>query len=111
MLMRNWFIFHPIRGASQILFPVAPKDIQLTASPSESVKEGDTVTISCTCENVPQTWIILKKKAETGDTVLKSIEGEYTIQRAQLEDAGVYECESKHELGLQSRSITLDVKG
>ncbi|XP_016060059.1 PREDICTED: vascular cell adhesion protein 1 [Miniopterus natalensis] len=95
----------------ELIIQVAPKDIQLTASPSESVKEGDTVTISCTCENVPQTWIILKKKAETGDTVLKSIEGEYTIQRAQLEDAGVYECESKHELGLQSRSITLDVKG
>lgn len=90
---------------------VAPKDIQLMAFPSESVKEGDTVIISCTCGNVPQTWIILKKKAETGDTVLKSTDGAYTIHKAQLEDAGVYECESKNEVGLQLRSITLDVKG
>lgn len=90
---------------------VAPKDIQLMAFPSESVKEGDTVIISCTCGNVPQTWIILKKKAETGDTVLKSTDGAYTIHKAQLEDAGVYECESKNEIGLQLRSITLDVKG
>ncbi|XP_019479371.1 PREDICTED: vascular cell adhesion protein 1 isoform X1 [Hipposideros armiger] len=89
---------------------VAPKDIQLMAFPSESVKEGDTVIISCTCGNVPQTWIILKKKAETGDTVLKSTDGAYTIHKAQLEDAGVYECESKNEIGLQLRSITLDVK-
>lgn len=43
--------------------------------------------------------------------VLKSIGGAYTIHKAQLEDAGVYECESKNERGLQSRSITLDVKG
>lgn len=110
-LVQKWFIFHPIRVASQILFTVTPKDMQLTASPSESVKEGDTVIISCTCGNVPKTWIILKKKAESGDTVLKSIEGAYTIHKAQLEDAGVYECESKNDRGLQSRSITLDVKG
>ena len=55
--------------------------------------------------------IILKKKAETGDTVLKSTDGAYTIHRARLADAGVYECESKNEIGLQLRSITLDVKG
>ncbi|XP_036739749.2 vascular cell adhesion protein 1 [Manis pentadactyla] len=95
----------------ELIIQVAPKDIQLTVFPSESVKEGDTVIISCTCGNVPQTWIILKKKAETGDMVLKSRDGAYTIHKAQLEDAGVYECESKNEVGLQLRSLTLDVKG
>ncbi|XP_058393148.1 vascular cell adhesion protein 1 [Diceros bicornis minor] len=99
------------RKEVELIIQVAPKDIQLTAFPSESVKEGDTVIISCTCGNVPQTWIILKKKAKTGDTVLKSTDGAYTIHKAQLEDAGVYECESKNEVGLQLRSITLDVKG
>lgn len=89
----------------------SPKDIQLTAFPSESVKEGDTVIISCTCGNVPETWIILKKKAKTGDMVLKSVDGAYTILKAQLQDAGVYECESKTEVGSQLRSLTLDVKG
>ena len=43
--------------------------------------------------------------------MLKSTDGAYTIHRAQLEDAGVYECESKNEVGLQLRSLTLDVKG
>uniref|UniRef100_A0A8C5YGV9 Vascular cell adhesion protein 1 n=1 Tax=Microcebus murinus TaxID=30608 RepID=A0A8C5YGV9_MICMU len=90
---------------------IAPEDIKLTAFPSESVKEGETVIISCTCGNVPETWIILKKKAETGDTVLKSIDGAYTIRKAQLEDAGVYECESKNEVGSKLKSLTLDVKG
>ncbi|XP_040854484.1 vascular cell adhesion protein 1 isoform X3 [Ochotona curzoniae] len=99
------------RKEVQLVIQVAPKEIQLTAFPSKSVKEGDTVIISCTCGNVPETWIILKKKAESGDTVLKSIDGAYTIRKAQLQDAGVYECESKNEVGSQLRSITLDVKG
>lgn len=99
------------RKEVELIIQVAPKDIQLTAFPSESVKEGDTVIISCTCGNVPKTWIILKKKAETGDTVLQSRDGAYTIHKVQLEDAGVYECESKNEVGLQLRSLTLDVKG
>ncbi|XP_004689789.1 PREDICTED: vascular cell adhesion protein 1 [Condylura cristata] len=99
------------RKEVELIIQVAPKDIQLTVFPSESVKEGDTVIISCTCLNVPKTWIILKKKAVTGDTVLKSTDGAYTIHKAQLQDAGVYECESKNEIGLQLRSLTLDVKG
>ncbi|KAM6219282.1 vascular cell adhesion protein 1 [Rhynchocyon petersi] len=99
------------RAEVKLVIHAAPKDIQLTAFPSESVKEGDTVIISCTCGNVTETWIILKKKAETGDKMLKSIGGNYTIHQAQLEDAGVYECESKTEVGSQLRSITLDVKG
>lgn len=99
------------RKEVELVIQVAPKDIKLTAFPSESVKEGETVIISCTCRNVPKTWIILKKKAETGDTVLKSTDGAYTIHKVQLEDAGVYECESKNDVGLQLRSIKLDVKG
>ncbi|XP_068821598.1 vascular cell adhesion protein 1-like isoform X4 [Capricornis sumatraensis] len=99
------------RKEVKLIIQVAPKDIQLTAFPSESVKEGDTVIISCTCGNVPPTLVILKKKAETGYTVLKSTGGAYTIHRAQLEDAGVYQCESKNEVGSQLRSLTLDVKG
>ncbi|XP_027251378.1 vascular cell adhesion protein 1 isoform X3 [Cricetulus griseus] len=95
----------------ELVIQDSPKDIQLTAFPSESVKEGDTVIISCTCGNVPETWIILKKKAKTGDMVLKSVDGAYTILKAQLQDAGVYECESKTEVGSQLRSLTLDVKG
>ncbi|XP_075414937.1 vascular cell adhesion protein 1 [Tenrec ecaudatus] len=99
------------RKEIKLIIQVPLKDIQLTAFPSESVQEGDTVTISCTCRNVTETWIILKKKAETGDKTLKSIGGTYTIREAQLEDAGVYECESKNEVGSQLKSLKLDVKG
>ncbi|KAM8783125.1 vascular cell adhesion protein 1 [Rhynchonycteris naso] len=99
------------REEVKLIVQVASNDIQLIASPSENVKEGDTVTISCTCGNAPHTWIILKKKEKTGDMVLKAVEGAYTIHKAQLEDAGVYECESKNAVGLQLRRIKLDVTG
>ncbi|XP_004471733.2 vascular cell adhesion protein 1 isoform X1 [Dasypus novemcinctus] len=99
------------RKEVELIIQAAPKGVELTAFPSQSVKEGDTVIISCTCENVPETWIILKKKAEMGDMVLKSIGGAYTIRKVQLKDAGVYECESKNEVGSQLRSLTLNVKG
>ncbi|XP_031231116.1 vascular cell adhesion protein 1 [Mastomys coucha] len=99
------------RKSVELIIQVSQKDIQLTVFPSKSVQEGDTVIISCTCGNVPETWIILKKKAKTGDMVLKSVDGSYTILKAQLQDAGVYECESKTEVGSQLRSLTLDVKG
>lgn len=95
----------------ELIIQGSSKDIQLTVFPSKSVKEGDTVIISCTCGSVPEIWIILKKKAKTGDMVLKSVNGSYTIRKAQLQDAGVYECESKTEVGSQLRSLTLDVKG
>ncbi|XP_028613189.1 vascular cell adhesion protein 1 [Grammomys surdaster] len=98
-------------GISKTSVKLIVQDIQLTVFPSKSVKEGDTVIISCTCGNMLETWIILKKKAKTGDMVLKSVDGSYTIRKAQLQDAGVYECESKTEVGSQLRSLTLDVKG
>ncbi|KAM9003467.1 vascular cell adhesion protein 1 isoform X2 [Sarcophilus harrisii] len=87
---------------------IPPKDTRLTAFPSDSVKEGDSVTISCTSGNVPKSQIILRKKTEMEDKKFES--DTYVIRAAQLEDAGVYECESKNEGGSEVKSLTLDVK-
>ncbi|XP_074044381.1 vascular cell adhesion protein 1 isoform X2 [Macrotis lagotis] len=87
-----------------------PQDTHLTAFPSNSIKEGDSVAISCTTGNVPKSQIILRKKTENGDRELESTSGTYFIDAAQLEDAGVYECESKNEGGSEVRSLVLDVK-
>ncbi|XP_074118911.1 LOW QUALITY PROTEIN: vascular cell adhesion protein 1 [Sminthopsis crassicaudata] len=87
---------------------IPPKDTRLTAFPSDSVKEGDSVTISCTSGDVPKSQIILRKKTEMEDRELES--DTYVIHAAQLEDAGVYECESKNEAGSEVKSLTLDVK-
>uniref|UniRef100_A0A6I8P915 Vascular cell adhesion molecule 1 n=1 Tax=Ornithorhynchus anatinus TaxID=9258 RepID=A0A6I8P915_ORNAN len=94
----------------ELIVQVPPKDTVLVAFPSNSVKEGDTVTISCTSVGVSPSQIVLRKKANPGQRVLASRNGHYTIRDARLEDAGIYECESKTEVGQQLRSLKLDVK-
>ncbi|XP_036624372.1 vascular cell adhesion protein 1 isoform X2 [Trichosurus vulpecula] len=99
------------RRATRILqVNIPPKDTRLLALPSDSVKEGDSVTISCTSADIPKSQIILRKKTEMGDRELESTDGVYDIHAAQLEDAGVYECESKNEGGSEVRRLMLDVK-
>ncbi|XP_038601726.1 vascular cell adhesion protein 1 isoform X2 [Tachyglossus aculeatus] len=99
------------RKEVELIVQVPPKDTVLVAFPSNSVKEGDTVTISCTSVGVSPSQIVLRKKADPGEQVLESRNGHYTIHAARLEDAGIYECESKTEVGRQLRSLNLDVKG
>uniref|UniRef100_F7FF34 Vascular cell adhesion molecule 1 n=1 Tax=Ornithorhynchus anatinus TaxID=9258 RepID=F7FF34_ORNAN len=98
------------RKEVELIIQVPPKDTVLVAFPSNSVKEGDTVTISCTSVGVSPSQIVLRKKANPGQRVLASRNGHYTIRDARLEDAGIYECESKTEVGQQLRSLKLDVK-
>ncbi|XP_043855677.1 vascular cell adhesion protein 1 isoform X2 [Dromiciops gliroides] len=98
------------RTIQRLQVNMPPKDTRLTVFPSDSIKEGDSVTISCTSGDVPKSQIILRKKTEMGDRELESPAGVHFIHAAQLEDAGVYECESKNEGGSEIRSLTLDVK-
>lgn len=47
--------------------------------PSSSVKEGESVTISCSATGVPAVQIILEKKIGDVVTTLKTEDGKYTI--------------------------------
>ncbi|XP_006015049.1 vascular cell adhesion protein 1 isoform X1 [Alligator sinensis] len=98
------------RTTVSISIQVPPKDTMLLAFPSDAVKEGDSVTISCTSTGNPAVHIVLKKKMGDVDQVLDSEGGNYTIDRTQMEHAGVYKCESRNELGQQFQNITLNVK-
>ncbi|XP_037763751.1 vascular cell adhesion protein 1 isoform X2 [Chelonia mydas] len=96
--------------AAELSVEFPPKDTMLSVFPSDTVKAGDSVTFSCTSEGIPAVQIILRKKTGGADTVLVSESGRYTIDGAQLEDAGMYECESSNKLGQQFKNRMLDVK-
>ncbi|XP_030062928.1 vascular cell adhesion protein 1 [Microcaecilia unicolor] len=98
------------RRVVEFVVQVPPRETSLTVLPFETVKEGDTVVISCRSAGVPSPRIILRKKTEDEDTVLESEDGTYTIQGVQEEHAGTYKCEATNQLGQQSRTIKLNVK-
>nr|XP_033772787.1 vascular cell adhesion protein 1 [Geotrypetes seraphini] len=98
------------RRTVELVVQVPPRETSLTVMPSETVKEGDPVVISCRSVGVPSPHIILSKRVENGDMMLKSEDGIYTIQRVQEEHAGTYKCEATNKFGQHSRTITLNVK-
>lgn len=93
------------------LLVAPPKNTTLSIFPSSVVKQGESVTISCTSADVPAVHITLRKKIGDVITTLETEDGKYTIDKAQLKDAGIYECISINKLGKQSQHIVLDVKG
>ncbi|XP_041064803.1 vascular cell adhesion protein 1-like isoform X1 [Carcharodon carcharias] len=88
----------------------APRDTRLSVTPSV-VKEGDYVSVTCTSHSNPSAHIVLRKKSETGLTVLDSENGTFTIDAAQFGDAGQYECEASNDLGTDNTTAELTVLG
>ncbi|XP_013816661.1 vascular cell adhesion protein 1 isoform X1 [Apteryx mantelli] len=96
--------------AVKLLVQAPPKNTTLSVFPSNAVKQGESVAISCTSTGVPAVQITLRKKIGDVITALETQGGKYTIGRVQLKDAGTYECVSINELGEESQHIVLDVK-
>ncbi|XP_040422242.1 vascular cell adhesion protein 1 isoform X1 [Cygnus olor] len=98
------------KATVDIVIQAPPKNTTLSIFPSSVVKQGESVTISCTSADVPAVQITLRKKIGDVITTLETEDGKYTIDKAQLKDAGIYECISINKLGKQSQHIVLDVK-
>uniref|UniRef100_A0A8C3BYJ5 Ig-like domain-containing protein n=1 Tax=Cairina moschata TaxID=8855 RepID=A0A8C3BYJ5_CAIMO len=98
------------KATVDIFIQAPPKNTTLSIFPSSVVKQGESVTISCTSADVPAVQITLRKKIGDVITTLETEDGKYTIDKAQLKDAGIYECISINKLGKQSQHIVLDVK-
>uniref|UniRef100_A0A8B9TYQ7 Ig-like domain-containing protein n=1 Tax=Anas zonorhyncha TaxID=75864 RepID=A0A8B9TYQ7_9AVES len=89
------------KATVDIFIQAPPKNTTLSIFPSSVVKQGESVTISCTSADVPAVQITLRKKIGDVITTLETEDGKYTIDKAQLKDAGIYECISINKLGKQ----------
>ncbi|XP_072199249.1 vascular cell adhesion protein 1 [Excalfactoria chinensis] len=98
------------KATMNVVIQAPPKNTSLTVFPSNSVREGETVTISCAAARVPAVQIILEKKIGDVITTLETEDGKYTIDKAQLKDAGKYECIFTNKFGNRSLVVELDVK-
>ncbi|KAL1261115.1 hypothetical protein QQF64_008942 [Cirrhinus molitorella] len=85
----------------------APKETKVTVS-SENVKEGDSVTLSCTSRGRPDvsfTWFKNEKIEESQQM------SDLKLINVKPEDSGEYYCEAKNEYGAEkSNRIKINVK-
>ncbi|NXA34082.1 VCAM1 protein, partial [Eudromia elegans] len=98
------------KATVEIVVQAPPKNTTLSVFPSNAVKQGERVAISCTSTGVPAVKITLRKKVGDEITTLETQDGKYTIERVLLKDAGTYECVSSNELGEESQHLVLNVK-
>ncbi|NXX23595.1 VCAM1 protein, partial [Podargus strigoides] len=78
------------KATVDIVIEVAQKNT-FSVFPSSAVIRGESITISCTFADVTSVQRTLKE-ISGGITTLETIDGTYTVDRAQLKDAGTYEC-------------------
>ncbi|XP_059369942.1 B-cell receptor CD22-like [Carassius carassius] len=85
----------------------APKEVKATVS-SEDVKEGDSVTLSCTSRGQPDVSFSWFKKERIEKSQQMS---DLKLNNVKPEDSGEYYCEAKNKHGAEeSNIITIDVK-
>ncbi|XP_051720106.1 B-cell receptor CD22 isoform X2 [Ctenopharyngodon idella] len=83
-----------------------PKETTAKVS-SEDVKEGESVTLSCTSRGHPNVTFLWFKK----EKVEMSQMSDFKLNNVNPEDSGNYYCEAKNEHGkMESNIITIDVK-
>ncbi|KAK0151490.1 B-cell receptor CD22 [Merluccius polli] len=87
-----------------------PKHTSVISSPSGGVKEGSSVTLSCSSDANPAanyTWF----KDNTDDSSRYMNQGQQLVfGHIKSSDSGKYLCEAQNELGTKSASISINVK-
>ncbi|XP_053552548.1 vascular cell adhesion protein 1 [Bombina bombina] len=94
----------------ELLVQAPPRNTQLTIIPSEVVKAGDLVTLSCTSEASPAPTLALKRKTKHGLVDLGAEGGTLSIFHAKEGHAGTYICQSTNTVGQQITEAKLSVQ-
>ncbi len=86
----------------------------IVASPQSTLKEGDSVSISCNSSSVPVTHVVLSRRVNGVKTELTSSKGaetSVTIDSVKLADSGMFVCEAFNDYGSQEATLNLTVEG
>ncbi|XP_048351821.1 vascular cell adhesion protein 1 isoform X1 [Sphaerodactylus townsendi] len=87
-----------------------PRLPEFSVLPSETVIEGESVTLQCSVESSPVAQFIIIRKLPSQDEILDSKDGIVHIPSVTPDDAGSYECEVENVFERRKMSITLSVK-
>ncbi|KAK7136937.1 hypothetical protein R3I93_017112 [Phoxinus phoxinus] len=96
-----------------VIVQAPPMDTLIVANPQSSLKEGDTVNISCKSSSVPVTQVVLSRRENGKDRELMTSKGDETsviLQSVKLSDSGMFVCEAFNEHGSQRTTLNLTVE-
>ncbi|XP_025923124.1 vascular cell adhesion protein 1 [Apteryx rowi] len=97
--------------AVKLLVQVPPQNITVLVHPSENVKEGENVTITCSTYSNPPSQMVLKKVHPEKEIILSSVNGTFTLYNVTKNDTGRYLLDVFNEVGNNIKVIEIAVVG
>ncbi|XP_056379350.1 vascular cell adhesion protein 1 isoform X2 [Hyla sarda] len=88
---------------------VPPRNTTVVVTPSQNIKEGDTVTITCETHSIPSPTIILQKVCAKNNTLLQSTNGTFTLHNVTTNDTGTYTLKIISSAGNETEVINIVV--
>ncbi|XP_052395545.1 vascular cell adhesion protein 1-like [Carassius gibelio] len=95
----------------KVFYP--PRVPRITVSPLTELKEGESVTISCLSDSFPVGRTVLNRVVDGIQTELMAsdrLETLFTIPSLELDDSGIYICETSNMYGSRNDSVEITVK-
>lgn len=88
-----------------------PRNTTIVVIPSNTVNEGESVTLICSTDGSPPPKISWKKQLASGGPQILCEDTSFTIKNVRADDMGHYECEGVNLAGKDKKAVELIVQG
>ncbi|XP_032885016.1 hemicentin-2-like [Amblyraja radiata] len=89
----------------------APTEIDITAEPSATVREGQDVRLTCAADSSPAATIVWSKLSAGNWSVVAEDRAILHLSPALFGDTGMYRCEAGNKLGTSTKEVEFHVQG
>nr|XP_006119873.1 vascular cell adhesion protein 1 isoform X1 [Pelodiscus sinensis] len=96
--------------AAALSVEYGPRNTTVSVTPSNSVKEGEAVTMTCSSNGNPSPEISWAKQLTNGKSQFLSKDATLTINNVKADDWGLYECVGVNQFGREKKTVELIVQ-